>query len=574
MTAAAAARWIAQYPEGLPADIVPAYGDALAMFRGTLASFPQGVAIAYFDGAISYAALDAMSDAFAGWLADRRLGKGDRVAIVLQNVPHAAIAILAAWKIGAIPVPLNPMYRAAELAKLFADFTPSAIIGHDDHLEHIIDAQARTGQAGVPLVAVSARDFQTRNDPRLLPAAPDTTAGGAIDLAAILASHEIRTPPSTPLQGTDLAMILYTSGTTGVPKGAMISHASVVFNATVSARWMAVASHSRILGLAPIFHITGFILHLALAWATGATVGLHYRVHPEAVIELIRAWRPTFGMAAITAFNALMNVPGVTPADFASFETVFSGGAPIAPALREEMRQRLGITVLPAYGMTETCSPTHLAPPGLDVPVCPETGALSVGLPMSSTQAKIVGPDGQDLPPGHHGEVCMRGPQVMAGYWNKPDETDACLLDGWMHSGDIGFQDENGWFFIVDRSKDMINASGFKVWPREVEDVLHAHPTIREAAVVGVPDAYRGETVHAYVALKAHDLADTAAPSDAASLEADLMAHCRARLAAYKVPRRIVVLDELPKTLSGKIQRAALRQPDACQPDDAAPPRA
>jgi long-chain acyl-CoA synthetase len=549
MDADSAKPWLAWYPAGLPERFVPHRADALSQFRDTATAFPDAEAIAYFDGSISYRTLDAHSDAVAVWLLGSGVTKGDRVGIILQNVPHAAIAILAAWKAGAIPVPGNPMYRAAELAKLFADYRPAAIIGHDDHLPEIAAAIAESGAQAIPLLSVSARDFQTRNDERLLPPRPEGAPSIALDFSAILVEYAGRIPPNPGIEGSDLALILYTSGTTGQPKGAMIRHSSVTFNSGNCALWMGVGPSSRILGLAPIFHITGFILHLTMAWAVGASVALHYRVQPEAVLDVIRDYRPTFTIAAITAFNALMQVPGVTAADFASFETVFSGGAPIAPALRDTIEKRLGITLLPAYGMTETCSPTHLSPPGLVVPVSAETGALAVGLPISSTEAMILGPDQAPLPPGAQGEICMRGPQIMTGYWNKPDETAATLLDGWMRSGDIGFYDEAGWFYVVDRKKDMINASGFKVWPREVEDTLHAHPAVREAAVVGVPDAYRGETVRAYVSLTA------GADSD----EAALIAHCRDRLAAYKVPRSVIVLDDLPKTLTGKIQRAVLR---------------
>ena len=542
--------WLARYPAGLAESFVPRHADGLAMFRDTAAAFPDGEAIAYFDGSISYRALDTQSDAIAVWLLANGVARGDRVSIILQNVPHAAIGILAAWKAGAIPVPGNPMYRGAELAKLFADYRPAAIIGHDDHLPEIGAAIAEFGSHDIPLLAVSARDFQTRNDERLLPRVQDSHWPGVPDFQTILSAYAGRVPPAVEIAGSDLALILYTSGTTGQPKGAMIRHSSVAFNSGNAALWMRIDASSRILGIAPIFHITGFILHLTMSWAVGASVALHYRVQPEAVVDIIRSYRPTFTIAAITAFNALMQVPGVTAADFASFETVFSGGAPIAPALRDMIRERLGISLLPVYGMTETCSPTHISPPGVDVPVSAETGALAVGLPISSTESMILGPDNEPLAAEVQGEVCMRGPQVMTGYWNRPEETEQTLLDGWMRSGDIGFRDEAGWFYVVDRKKDMINASGFKVWPREVEDTLYTHPAVREAAVVGVPDAYRGETVRAYISLK----------SGATGDEAALIAHCRSRLAAYKVPRSVVVLDDLPKTLTGKIQRVALRE--------------
>jgi long-chain acyl-CoA synthetase len=298
-----------------------------------------------------------------------------------------------------------------------------------------------------------------------------------------------------------------------------------------------------------MFHITGFILHLGLAIAAGASQALHYRFDPGVVVETARNYRPTFTIAAITAFNALMHYPGASAADFACFTHVCSGGAPIAPTLRDSIAHRLGITLSPVYGMTETTSPTHAVPIGMTPPVDTASGAFSVGIPISSTEAQIVDEQGRVLPPGQAGEIWMRGPQIMRGYLNKPSQTAEALHEGWMRSGDIGFMDPEGWFYIVDRKKDMINASGFKVWPREVEDALYAHAAVREAAVVGFADPYRGESVAAFISLRDGMVADGET----------LMKHCRERLASYKVPRRIEFLDDLPKTPTGKIQRAMLK---------------
>ncbi|HKX79132.1 MAG TPA: AMP-binding protein, partial [Novosphingobium sp.] len=492
--------------------------------------------------------LDGLSDAFSVWLQEHHVKPGDRVGIILQNVPHFAIAALAAWKGGAIPVPGNPMYKADELARIFADYTPAAIVCHDDHLATVRLALEAAGLASVAIASANARDFQSRNDERVL---PPRLANGAHDFLAICNARAARVPAEVARDSGSTGLILYTSGTTGVPKGAVISHSSLIFNAHTSGRWMHLSNRSRILGLAPLFHITGFVLHMAVGFVAGCSVALQYRFQPDAVLEMLRAYRPTFTIAAITAFNALMNAPAAAKDDFVSFEHVFSGGAPIAPVLREVVREKLGIELWPVYGMTESCSPTHIAPPGLAIPVHPEIGALSVGLPISFTDSRIAGPDGEILPPGSAGEIWMRGPQIMTGYWNKPEETAEALRDGWLRSGDVGIMDQDGWFYVIDRQKDMINASGFKVWPREVEDVLLEHPAIREAAVIGVPDSYRGETVHAFVSLR----------REAAAVDQIvLVQHCRARLAAYKVPRKIRIVDELPKTPTGKIQRAALRE--------------
>lgn len=544
----APAPWLQHYAEGVPALLEPLHVSPLAHIRAAVARAPDSEALRYFDASISYGRLDALSDGLALWLAEQGVRQGDRVAIILQNVPHLLVAVIAAWKIGAIPVPGNPMYTAAELARIFADYEPSAAIGHVEGLAGMREALAVAKLDAVPVASVDAHDFQTLDDPRLLP--PRGTIGDAPDLLAICTERQGRAPARFDPGADDIGLILYTSGTTGVPKGAVIRHSSLAFNGEQGAQWMEIGPDSRILALAPFFHITGFVLHMCVAFAGGASMGVQYRFQAEAVLDVIRAYRPTSSVAAITAYNALMNAPGVSHADFACFANAFTGGAPVAPALRGSVKARLGLSLLPAYGMTETGAQTHLTPVGATPPVHPETGALAIGVPVSSTEAMIADEHGNPVPPGVQGEIWMRGPQIMVGYWNKPEESARTLAGGWMHSGDIGVMDEAGWFYVVDRQKDMIIASGFKVWPREVEDVLLSHPAVREAAVVGAPCAYRGETVVAFVS--------TVAGGDCC--EADLVGHCREALAAYKVPRKVVLLDELPKTPTGKIQRAVMRE--------------
>jgi long-chain acyl-CoA synthetase len=277
---------------------------------------------------------------------------------------------------------------------------------------------------------------------------------------------------------------------------------------------------------------------------------LTYRFQPSVVLDAFVEHRPTFIIGTITAFIALMNQPQASLDHFTSFEHIYSGGAPIAPAVVEAFEQRFGRSIRNSYGMTELTAPSHLAPAEGRTPVDETSGALSIGLPTPGIDVIVIDDTGQPVGPGIQGELVVRGPNVMAGYWRKPDETAQVLEQGWMHTGDIGFFDAAGWFYLVDRKKDMICASGFKVWPREVEDVLYAFPGVREAAVVGAPDAYRGETVVAFVS------ASEGAELDVAAVEH----HCRERLAAYKCPVAIHVLSELPKTESGKITRAALAQ--------------
>jgi long-chain acyl-CoA synthetase len=405
---------------------------------------------------------------------------------------------------------------------------------------------AAAGLSEIPLVVTSLADGVSAAYHGSTPAAKIVTVGASLD--AILERHQGEAPPPVALRSDDLGLILYTSGTTGKPKGAMITHGNMTFNAETTRLWFSLTESDRVLAMAPFFHITGFICHIAAAFRAGCALVMNYRFEPSLVLRMVREQRPTFTVAAITAFNALMNAPGASANDFSSLTKVWSGGAPIAPALLEEIRQRTRIVIHNAYGMTEVTSPVILAPHGVTMPV--HDGVLPLGIPIPSTDIMIVDEDGNETAIGESGEIIARGPQVMAGYWRNSAESAAALKDGWMHTGDVGFRDAAGWIYLIDRKKDVIIASGFKVWPREVEDVLHEHPAVCEAAVVGVSDPYRGETVKACVSLNLGHPAS----------EAEIAAHCRKRLAAYKVPRIIEILDELPKTVTGKIQRAVLRE--------------
>jgi long-chain acyl-CoA synthetase len=248
-------------------------------------------------------------------------------------------------------------------------------------------------------------------------------------------------------------------------------------------------------------------------------------------------------------FISLMNAPGASREDLGSLQKIYSGGAPIPPSTVKEFQERFGSYIHNIYGLTETTSPSHAVPLGSDAPVDPDSGALSVGVPIFNTVVRIVDDAGEDLPAGQVGELVTEGPQVVAGYWQKPEETEKALGGGRLRTGDVGYMDEQGWFYIVDRKKDQINVAGYKVWPREVEDVLYQHPAVREAGVVGVPDEYRGETVKAIVSLR---------PGASATPE-ELIDFCRQRMAAYKYPRLVEIIDELPKTVTGKILRRELR---------------
>ncbi|HXT91169.1 MAG TPA: AMP-binding protein [Trebonia sp.] len=541
--------WLGLYEPGQPTDITPSYGDALAMWqRGAgAAEVANRPFLFYFDTPVTGADVETDSDGLAVALAARGVGQGDRVALFLQNVPQFVIAMLAAWKLGAIVVPVNPMLKERELRYVLVDSGAKAIVSLQD-LWNSVGVRAVAGTSVTVAVTTSPLDYLTEVPP-LLAGVPRVATPGAVDFGELVRSQAGARPDPVLLSPDDVALLTYTSGTTGDPKGAMNTHGNVVFNACVFREWMSLTPQDVVLGGAPLFHITGLIAHVAVAMLVPMPIALGYRFEPATIIRLTERYRCTFTVMAITAYTALVNDPAVAGADMSSLTKAYSGGAPIAPSIVERFEREVGPYIHNVYGLTETTSPSHAVPFGRRAPVDPVSGALSVGVPVFNTVVRILDDAGKELPPGEVGEIATNGPMVVPGYWNKPDATARTLPNGELRTGDVGFMDSDGWFYLVDRKKDMIVAAGYKVWPREVEDTLVRHPAVREAAVIGVPDPYRGETVWAYVSLR---------PGTSATPE-ELTAFCRAELAAYKYPRRIEILPDLPKTPTGKLLRRELR---------------
>ncbi len=510
--------WVTQYKSS---SVLPIPGwSMIDAFELSAGNAPNAPAIYHFDRVISFGELDNSANRFAALLASWGIGKGDRVAVSLQNDPEFAVVQLGTWKRGAILVPLNPMFKEREIAYHLADSGARVWIVLD------ADYAERALASGVERV-VTARDMMAQ-------LASLQPTGVRVDVGP-----------------EDIALLVYTSGTTGPAKGAIILHRNVAFNAEVYRTWMQIGAGDVILGLAPLFHITGLVAQLALSYAAGIPLMLFHRFDAAEVLRLSRKWRPTMCVAAITAYIALMNESGECP-DF--LPKCFSGGAPVAPSLTERFQARFGTYIHNIYGLTESASPTHAVPLGARAPVDPASGALSIGVPVQDCDAKIISledPD-KEMPSGEVGELALKGPMIFPGYWNKPAESERAFHNGYFRTGDVAIMDEQGWFYLVDRKKDMIIASGFKVWPREVEDTLYQHPAVREAAVIGVPDEYRGETVKAFVALKEDHVGRV--------LEAELVQFCKDRMAAYKYPREVAFVAEIPKTATGKFLRRQLRE--------------
>jgi long-chain acyl-CoA synthetase len=544
--------WLSLY-RGVRHELKPTCETALEMFRATLARNGGAPLVHYFDGSLTAAECDAMSDALAVGLQQRGVEVGDRVAVYLQNIPQVVIAVLAIWKCGAVVVPCNPMLRERELGKILRSSGCLAMICQED-------LYADVGRAALPATAVrhtittSPLEFLSPGKP--LPSMlagvrrnpqPDTS-----DMLEVVARHNGERPRPVELTGDDVAFMVHTSGTTGDAKGAMNTHRNVVFATSVYEAWIGLTNDDVILGLAPLFHVTGLIGHVTLALLTGSPLVLFYRFDVNEACRLAALHRATFTVSAITAYIALLNSDALAKYDLKRLTKLYTGGAPTPASVLEDWHGRTGVRIQPMYGLTEATSPTHMTPHGAIPPIDPHTGAMAIGVPVCNTHVKVITDAGHEAGPREIGEFVIAGPQIVPGYWQKPEETAKALTPEGLRTGDVGFMDENGWFYLVDRSKDMIVASGFKVWPREVEEVLYQHPAVREAAVVGIPDAYRGETIKAVISLK---------PGQKVTPD-EIRAFARERMAAYKYPRVVEIIDDLPKTTSGKIMRRLL-QPTA-----------
>ncbi len=542
--------WLGNYRAGHSGNLELPPMSLLDLFAAARSLNEDQPALLYFDGSVSYRQLDEMSGTLAVHLLQSGFATGDRLAICMQNMPQFVIAVLAAWKAGGIVVPISPMNQVREVNLLVEDCRPHTLLCLDILYDDVISRAESVKRLGVSVISTGAHYLQASNDRRVLPdPALSQRTRDCIDLSQVLEARMILTTRAR-VQADDVAFLVYTSGTTGVPKAALISHGNVSVNARCVAAWYDFQPQAGpVLAIAPLFHVTGLVGHMALSWAMSSPMILMYRFEASVVIDTIRVRRPVFMVGAITAYNALIHHPNASANLFDGFHVLVSGGAPISPSLIDEILEKTGHYVHNGYGLTETSAGVICVPFGAKAPVDPVSGALSIGVPAFDVHAWIADDSGAPVAIGEIGEVVISGPAVARGYWNKPEESAASMRPDGFRTGDIGFVDTNGWFYLVDRKKDMINSSGYKVWPREVEDVLVSHPAIYEASVIGTPDAYRTESVCAVISLH---------PGVSLDLE-NLKQWCHDRLAVYKRPREYVIIDALPKTPTGKILKRELR---------------
>jgi long-chain acyl-CoA synthetase len=541
--------WLSGYSPYMPAELdAPRWRNGVELFEDGFNVRPAAPAIYYFDTVISHREEHEQAMAFAVALREELgLAPGDRLALMLQNIPQSVIAVHGAWLAGITTTSVNVMNKRKELGYQLRDCEAKAIVCLESLYGLVSQVVPETSVEHI--VTASELDYLD-HVPDLLASSVRLECSGAVSFAGLLERHQGRELEPAAPGPDDPAALSYTSGTTGPPKGAINTHRNIVYNAEVFARWYQIEENDVTIGLSPMFHITGLLSQLCVSRASGGPIILGYRFDAAELLRLIAKWRGSWAVGPLTAYIALLQHPDFESTDLSSLTKVASGGAPVYPAVVRQWEEAAGVYIHNTYGLTEVTGPFTLVPFGGRAPVDPESGGLAVGLPISGFDCKVVDmATGEPVATGETGEILISGPAVVAGYWNKAEETAHAVRDGWLHTGDVGKMDADGWIYLVDRAKDMIIVSGYKVWPMDVETTLHEHPAVLEACVVGVPDSYRGEKVKGFVTLRA-----------GASVEPEeLIAHCRELMAVYKCPREVEIVDELPKTASGKLLRRELR---------------
>ncbi len=539
--------WPKQFPRSLRIPATSLWFNLAASAR----RYADTPATVYYDSKVTYAELENQAERLAGYLqTDCGVKRGDRVLLYMQNCPQFVVAYYAILRADAVVVAVSPMNVTDELTHNLGDSGARVAIVAQELFDRIAP---HLGTLADRIIVATYSDALTAPTELAVPAfvaAPHkpVTSPGAVAWRDVMAAN--RTPAPHLAEPDDLAAILYTSGTTGKPKGCMHSHRTIMCTAVGGAVWEAMLQDSVILCTAPMFHVTGMQHSMNAALYCGATIAFLPRWDPETAGYLIERYRCTHWANVPTMVVDLLAHPSTAKRDLSSLVTIAGGGSSMPEPVARELQARCGIEYMEAYGMTETISQTHFNPPT-------ELRRQCLGIPTFDTESLVIDPETRRiLGPGEVGEIVSRGPQVMLGYWNNPKATEATFVEvegrRFLRTGDLGRIDESGFFYIADRLKRMINANGYKVWPAEVEATLFKHPAIQEACVVAAPDDRRGETVKAYVVLRA----GLAEPPTAEAI----IAWSREHMAVYKVPRLVAFVDALPRSGTGKVQWRALQE--------------
>lgn len=536
-------RHYAVWPKGVPKHLTLPETSLYENIEISARRFPRKPALLYYGAALSYADLKDHIDRLAGWLEQRGgVKKADRVLLYMQNSPQFVIAYYAIQRLTAVVVPVNPMSKSEELRHIATDTGATTVVCGQELLGFV---QPLLGENLQHAVVAAYGDYVSA--PTDLPL-PDVVAApraafdtpGATPWSTALAANLAASPHHA--SHDDWCVLPYSSGTTGAPKGCLHNIRGVTATLFGSIAWNPATPESVQLVTLPLFHVTGMQNSMNAPLFNGATLVLMTRWDRRVAAELIQRHRVTHWRNITTMCIDFLSDPGSGKYDLSSLIGIGGGGAPMPKAVAAKLKELTGLDYIEGYGLSETIAATHINPVDNPRPQC-------LGIPVFDVDSRVVNPDTlQELGPGETGEIVVAGPQVFLGYWNRPAETAAVFFerDGkrFFRTGDLGYYDEEGYFFLVDRLKRMINASGFKVWPTEIEAMMYAHPGIREVCIIATPDAHRGETVKAVIVPK----------EDAKNLTAeDIQSWCRDRMAAYKVPRVVVFADALPKSATGKI---------------------
>ena len=550
--------WHKFYEEGVPKEIdypdVPLY----QFLDDTAKKFPDVTATLFFGAKITYRELGNLVERFATSLHSLGIKKGDRVALILPNCPQSIISYYALLKLGAIIVQTNPMYVERELQYQLNDSGTETVILLDFIYPRIKRIKKDTKLKNI--IVTSIKDYlpfplnllypiKQRKEGQLVKIKRDE-----VYLFNDLIRGAKGSLPKVNLSAEDVALLQYTGGTTGISKGVMLTHKNLVANVLQGRYWVPEKYHHTpgeeiMLCVIPFFHVYGMTVCMNLAIYAGATMLLVPRFQIEETLSIITKYKPTMFPGIPTLYAAINNYKDLKKYDLSSIGIMNSGAAPLPLEIIEKFEQKTGGKIVEGYGLTES------SPACLSNPLYGRRKEGSIGIPMADTEAKIVDLETgeKEVSQGEVGELCIKGPQVMKGYWNKEEETKATIRDGWLYTGDIAKVDAEGYFYIVDRKKDLIIAGGYNIYPREIDEVLYEHPKILEACAAGIPDKYRGETVKAYIVLKEGETLT----------EEEVIKFCKERLAPYKVPKIIEFRKELPKSMVGKVLRKILREEEA-----------
>jgi long-chain acyl-CoA synthetase len=540
--------WFKYYDPEVPHHLTYPRIPLHSLLDHTATKNPTGPCTNFFGKQLTYQQIKELSDRFASSICNLGVRKGDRVVLLLPNSPQFLITYYGLLKAGAVVVPLNPLSVERELKFFLTDSEAEVVITIPLFLDKVASLKGKTPLKHI--VCSRLADFlpfplnlvQSFREWRLM---RRVGGSGVVDFKELL-QQALRPdwhPEPVPLD--EMAVVIYSGGTTGVAKGTMLSQFNLVANAQQIIAWGNLTDEQGVLAVIPFFHGFGMNVIMNAAVQAGGEIFLMPRFSAKAVAKAIQKYKPSFFIGVPTLFVQLSNLPNIERYDFSGLRGTFVGAAPLTKAIKDEFERKTGGRMIEGYGLTESTTAIMANPyHGMH-----KIG--SIGIPFPDVDVKIVSiDDGHDLEPGELGEIVLRSPSVMLGYYNNPEETQKTIMDGWLYTGDIGYEDEDGYFYITDRKKDLIIVGGFNVFPREIDELIYQHPRVKEGITIGLPDPHKGERIKVYIVLKEGEMATPE----------EFIAYFKERLTPYKVPSEVEFRTELPKSMIGKILRRALRE--------------